>query len=248
MTGYDRDRFGSAWLDADRNGCDTRNDVLNRDLTRKLHKQGTGGCVVLSGVVADPYTGTDIRFERGGGDEVDIDHVVALGNAWVTGAFRWDIRKRAAFANDPLVLLAVDYRSNRQKGDADAATWLPENTSYRCAYVARQVAVKKKYGLWVTPPEKAAISRTLSRCPGQPLPGDRWKAPLRVDHELRDPGAPTPKPQPRPKSDPKPLASHPDVHYENCTAVRAAGADPIHVGQPGYGRHLDRDGDGVGCE
>ncbi|HET9499118.1 MAG TPA: HNH endonuclease family protein, partial [Marmoricola sp.] len=169
MTGYDRDRFGTAWLDADRNGCDTRNDMLRRDLADRVVEAGTNGCVVLSGVLADPYTGSRVPFERGGGADVDIDHVVALGNAWVTGAFRWDIRKRAALANDPLELLAVDASANRQKGDGDAATWLPSHKSYRCAYVARQVVVKHKYGLWVTAPEKAAMQRVLTACPGQPL-------------------------------------------------------------------------------
>jgi hypothetical protein len=254
MTGYDRDRFGYAWLDADRNGCDTRNDILDRDLTGKAFEAGTGGCVVLSGVLADPYTGTDIRFARGGGDEVDIDHVVALGNAWATGAFRWDVKKRAALANDPLELLAVDFRSNRQKSDGDAATWLPSHRSFRCAYVARQVTVKAKYGLWVTPPEKAAMQRVLAGCPDQPLTTDRWHAATRVDHDITDPGAPgastggtAASSAPRARTKPRPLTGG-SVYYENCDAARTAGAAPVHRGDPGYDDHLDRDGDGTGCE
>lgn len=146
MTGYDRAEFGQAWLDADRNGCDTRNDVLRRDIRGAVLDPRTHGCVVLSGVLPDPYLGRDVPFRRGPGDEIDIDHVVALGNAWVTGAFRFDIRTRAALANDPLDLLAVDLHTNRSKGDGDAATWLPPYRPFRCAYVARQVAVKHKYG------------------------------------------------------------------------------------------------------
>lgn len=249
MTGYDRARFGPAWLDADRNGCDTRNDVLRRDLTALVLKPGTGGCAVLEGTLADPYTDQVIRFVRGGADEVDIDHVVALGNAWATGAFRWGIRKRAALANDPLNLLAVDFRANRQKRDADAATWLPPHKAYRCSYVARQVAVKRKYSLWVTPPERDAIRRVLSSCPAQRLPVDRWRAPVQVDHDISDPGtAPSASAPAAPAAPASPQPLMGSVHFENCDAARAAGAAPVHRGDPGYGRHLDRDGDGVGCE
>ena len=240
MTGYARERFGQAWLDADRNGCDTRNDMLRRDLVAKVMD---GGCVVLKGTLHDPYSGATIRFVRGDGDEVDIDHVVALGNAWVSGAAAWDVKKRAALGNDPLNLLAVDAGLNRQKQDGDAATWLPPLRSYRCTYVARIVAVKKKYALSIAPAEHDAIARTLSTCPGQPLPVDKWRSPTRVDHDITDPGA-TPTAAP-----PRGFVSHSGpVSYANCTAVRAAGAAPIRRGDPGYARHLDRDGDGVGCE
>ncbi len=185
LTGYDRDRFGYAWLDADRNGCDTRNDVLRRDLTRIILDPRTHGCVVLSGELRDPYSGAPIAFVRGGGVLVDIDHVVALANAWVSGANRWDVRERAALANDPLNLLAVDAGLNRSKGDGDAATWLPPAKGFRCAYVARQVAVKRKFDLSVTPAEHAALLRVLSRCPGQRLPPDSG-APLLVPFPVSD--------------------------------------------------------------
>jgi len=238
MTGYNRARFGQAWLDADRNGCDTRNDVLRRDLTAVVLDPHTHGCVVLRGVLHDPYLGTDLPFERGPGDQVDIDHVVALGDAWATGAFRLDIAQRAALANDPLDLLAVDAHSNRSKGDGDAATWLPPYRPFRCAYVARQVAVKHKYGLWVTPAERAAMLRVLQACPGQAVPPDASHAPTRVDQHVTDPSA---------TASPRALVGG-TTYYANCDAVRAAGAAPIHVGDPGYSRRLDRDGDGVGCE
>ncbi len=239
MTGYDRDRFGQAWLDADRNGCDIRNDVLGEYLTDKVFKPGTGECVVNSGTLDDPYTGTLIDFVYGDGTLVDIDHVVALGNAWATGAFRWDIKKRAALANDPMNLLPVDASANRQKRDGDAATWLPSNTRFRCAYVARQVSVKSKYGLWVTPAERAAIERILATCPDQaPVPDSG--APLRVDQNITDPGAPTTT-----STQGNPSGT---VYYENCDAARAAGAAPVHRGDPGYGPHLDGDNDGIACE
>ena len=171
-TGYTRDQFGSAWKDVDHNGCDTRNDILNRDLTSIIYKVSSQDCVVLSGVLVDPYSGESINFQRGAAtsSEVQIDHVVALSNAWQTGAFKLTIEKRTALANDPLNLLAVKGRLNSQKGDGDAATWLPPKKSYRCSYVARQVAVKYKYGLWLTAPEKAAILKLLQPCPGQLIP------------------------------------------------------------------------------
>jgi uncharacterized protein DUF1524/excalibur calcium-binding domain-containing protein len=228
QTGYDRDQFGPAWADVDRNGCDTRNDVLTRDLTGEIYKPGTSNCVVLSGSLADPYTATTIAFARGDGTSVDIDHVVALGDAWQTGAFAWDVAKRTALANDPLNLLAVDYSANRQKGDGDAATWLPGNTGYRCAYVARQVAVKAAYGLWVTQAEHDAIDRVLAGCPDEPLPTAGTAAPASM-----------PRPAPAPA---------PGVPYENCTAARAAGAAPLHRGDPSYSTAIDGDGDGTACE
>lgn len=143
-TGYDRDLFGGGWVDTDRNGCDTRNDILARDLTSVTYRPGTRDCVVETGTLADPYSGTLISFVKGNttSNDVQIDHVVALSDAWQKGAQQWDGDTRIVFANDPLNLLAVDGPLNLQKGDGDTATWLPPNKSYRCAYVARQVAVK----------------------------------------------------------------------------------------------------------
>jgi hypothetical protein len=173
-TGYQRAEFGQRWGDVDRDGCDQRNQVLARDLVDETFKPGTRGCVVLTGVLADPFTGRTIAFARGRdtSDEVQIDHVVALSNAWQTGAQQLGPEVRELLGNDPLNLLAVDGRTNQSKGDGDAATWLPPARSYRCAYVARQVAVKAKYELWVTAAERDAIARILGGCPGEPLPVD----------------------------------------------------------------------------
>jgi len=167
-TGYDRTgMFGSAWLDADHNGCDTRNDVLARDLTAIVT---SGPCTITSGILVSPYTTATIDFVRGNDTSalVQIDHLVALSNAWQTGAQQLSQEQRIALANDPLNLLAVDGRSNSQKGDGDTATWLPANTGIRCGYVARQVSVKAAYGLWVTRAEADAMTRVLETCPGEP--------------------------------------------------------------------------------
>jgi hypothetical protein len=169
-TGYTREQFGPAWTDdvdvtGGHNGCDTRNDVLRRDLTAERLKPGTRGCVVLSGRLVDPYTRRVIAFERGASSaKVQIDHVVALGDAWVKGGQALTREQRISLANDPLNLLAVDGPTNSAKRDSDAASWLPPNRAFRCAYVARQVAVKTRYHLWVTAAERAAIARLLDGC------------------------------------------------------------------------------------
>ena len=171
-TGYMRAQFGQRWADVDRNGCDTRNDILNRDLTSIIYKVKTRDCVVLSGMLVDRYSGETINFLRGNitSMAVQIDHVVSLSNAWQTGAFKLSADQRKALANDPLNLFAVKGRLNSQKGDGDAATWLPPLKSFRCAFVAQQIAVKAKYSLWVVPPEKAAMQLILEKCPTQKLP------------------------------------------------------------------------------
>ncbi len=169
-TGYTRSQF-SHWSDPDRNGCDSRNDILKRDLKMISFKDGTRNCKVISGELVDPFSGKKIRFDLNTSvSNVDIDHIVALSNAWQTGAAYFDKNTRSNIANDPLNLLAVDASLNRQKGDGDAATWLPPLKSFRCEYVARQVAVKFKYKLWVTVPEKNAITNILAKCPKQVIP------------------------------------------------------------------------------
>lgn len=167
-TGYSRDQFGKGWGMIF--GCDSRNYILKRDLINP--KLATDNCTVLSGTLLDPYTAKKIEFKRGAGTSsaVQIDHVVALSDSWQKGAQQLTTNQREALANDPLELLAVDGTANQQKADGDAATWLPTNKDYRCRYVARQIAVKQKYSLWVTRAEHDAMARVLARCPNQVLP------------------------------------------------------------------------------
>jgi hypothetical protein len=173
-TGYTREQFGPAWADVDRNGCDTRNDVLKRDLDGETFKPGTHDCIVLTGTLKDPYTGKTIAFKRGQdtSDDVQIDHLIALSNAWQTGAQQLSADARRSLGNDPLNLQAVDGPTNNAKGDGDAATWLPPQRGYWCSYVARQIAVKAKYKLWVTRGEHDRMAQILGDCPGQALPTD----------------------------------------------------------------------------
>ena len=167
-TGYKRAQFGDGW--AKLGNCDTRNLILQRDLKNVVLEDDK--CKVRTGALNDPYTGKAIAFARGASTSaaVQIDHVVALSNAWQTGAQQLSAERRVQLANDPLELLAVDGPANQQKGDGDAATWLPSNKPFRCQYIARQIAVKRKYALWVTEPEKAAMARVLSSCPEQIVP------------------------------------------------------------------------------
>lgn len=166
-TDYTRQQFGADWLV--KNGCDTRNIILHRDLIDAVVDEN---CNVISGVLNDPYSGKIIEFKRGSSTSsaVQIDHVVALSDAWQKGAQQWTQAQRIVLANDPLELLAVDGAANLEKSDGDAATWLPSNKSFRCEYVARQIAVKQKYGLWMTSAEHDAIASILTKCPNQLLP------------------------------------------------------------------------------
>lgn len=168
-TGYDRGLFSSGW--GELNGCSVRELILLRDLQNSTLDED--GCRVLAGTLSpDPYSGNTIEFKRSAttSQAVQIDHVVAVSDAWQKGAQQLTPELRYQFYNDPLNLLAVDGPTNNDKGDGDAATWLPPNKDYRCRYVARQIAVKIKYALWVTEAEKTAIKQVLNGCPDQQLP------------------------------------------------------------------------------
>jgi hypothetical protein len=267
-TGYDRGLFGQAWADVDRNGCDTRNDILKRDLAGITYTNSVP-CKVQSGTLADPYTGTSISFLRGSAtsSKVQIDHVVALSDAWQKGAQQLTTEQRTAFANDPLNLQATDGPTNMKKGAGDAATWLPPNKGFRCEYVARQISVKATYSLWVTQAERNAMAVILADCSAQLAPTNQQAPVTPAPAAAADPApavaAPAPAPvavapAPAPLA-PAPVAPAPVVpvpaapaaaaaYYANCAAARAAGAAPLFAGQAGYRAGLDRDSDGVACE
>jgi hypothetical protein len=167
---YRRAAFGPAWADVDRNGCDTRNDILNRDLAAREWRAGTHDCVVIAGELTDPYTGAAVHFRKAAADEVQIDHVVSLHDAWNTGAAEWNDDRRREFANDPLNLLATAGAANQAKGDNTAAAWLPPNRAAHCEYVARQIAVKAKWRLRVSAAEHDALAVAIAQCPDARLP------------------------------------------------------------------------------
>ncbi len=162
VTDYSRDAFGSAWKDVDRNGCDTRNDILQRDFTTVVLKPGTGGCKVIGGSWTDPYSNESYTFSEAPSG-AQIDHVVALKNAWQMGADLWNDQMRVEFANDPLNLRVTIASLNRQKSDSNAASWLPPYKPGRCVFIATQVAVKAKWTLYVTTSEKEVFLSILSK-------------------------------------------------------------------------------------
>ena len=167
-TKYYRKLFYDSW-GMTASGCNTREAILLRDLKNVNLK----GCKVQTGTLDDPYTGKTISFQRGQetSSEIQIDHVVALSNAWVTGAFAFDENKRYEISQDPLNLLAVDGPANQEKSDQDASDWLPPNEAFQCQYVARQISVKYKYSLWVTPREKQKMQEVLQNCPDETTVG-----------------------------------------------------------------------------
>lgn len=160
-TGYTRDQFGHGWA-THSDGCDTRNKILKRDL---INTTENDKCQILTGTLNDPYTGEEIEFSRSiNSSAIQIDHVVALSDAWQKGAQQLLPDQRKDLANDPLNLLAVDGPANQQKGDSDAASWLPSNRLFRCQYIDRQIRVKQKYNLWITEAEKTAMLKIINSC------------------------------------------------------------------------------------
>ncbi|MBR2543763.1 HNH endonuclease [Candidatus Saccharibacteria bacterium] len=160
-TGYSREEFYDGWPNVD--GCSLRQRILKRELGYSARLEG---CNVVAGEYDEPYTGEHVVLaSREEVSKIQIDHVVALSDAWQKGAQYKDYETRNKIATDPLNLLAVDGAANKQKSDGDAATWLPKNKKFRCQYVARQISVKYKYSMWVTQAEKEAMARVLSNCP-----------------------------------------------------------------------------------
>ncbi|RSX53346.1 deoxyribonuclease [Bifidobacterium dolichotidis] len=162
---YSRDAFKWNAIDLDSNGCRTRDDILHRDLDN-INVDAKDACIVKSGTLDDPYTGKTIAFTRGQSTSaaVQIDHIVALKDAWRTGAYAWPDSKKHAYANDPFVLAAVDGPANQQKSDQAASTWIPSNYIAQCPYVASQIAIKQKYDLGVTANEKQSMLNVLNSC------------------------------------------------------------------------------------
>ncbi|GAA2842462.1 HNH endonuclease family protein [Kribbella solani] len=172
VLGYDRScrkghacSFGTAWKDVDRNGCDTRNDVLKAQLTAVEFKNAKR-CVVVAGKLADPYTGRTIKFEKAHASKVQVDHVFALSRSWDLGASTWTAQRRTEFANDQAAnLLAVDGATNASKGDKGPGEWMPVAAGYRCTWVLRYLKVANTYGLAITRDDQVAAQTITRTCP-----------------------------------------------------------------------------------
>jgi hypothetical protein len=163
--GYSRDLFGPRWADVDRNGCDTRNDILSRDLVDVVYKPGTNDCVVLTGILHDPLTGETVTFTRTseGYQPVQIDHIIPLAVAWSSGADSWTAEQREGFANDPANLQATT--ANQSKGDSTPSQWLPAGDTAACTYSTRYLEVAVDYALEISAADRSALDRAITRCP-----------------------------------------------------------------------------------
>ncbi|WP_236777428.1 HNH endonuclease family protein [Arthrobacter crystallopoietes] len=262
-TGYDRDEFGQAWADVDRNGCDTRNDILARDVDSPTFRSNES-CRVISGVLQDPYSGRTVEFTRGQETSalVPVDHVVALSDAWQKGAQQLTLEQRTLLANDPLNLLATTQRMNSQKSDGDGATWLPQNKSFRCAYVSRQISVKAAYSLWVTLAEHDAMERILADCPDEAAAGSTLveeplaeaEAPAATAPAAKAPAAKAPTGTPAPEADNAPAGAGPQpapARSVNCSdfGTHAEAQTWFEYYHPTMGDigGLDADGDLLAC-
>jgi hypothetical protein len=225
--GYKRAKFGQAWTDVDRNGCDQRNDVLRRDMVNLHTKPGTRGCVLAKGMLSldgDSYAAKRVKFKRGSG-KVEIDHVVSLADAWHAGAYDWDEDQREKFANDLMNLEALDAETNQDKDDETAAGWLPKDDDNQCALVVRQISIKHRHELSITPVEQEAMQLVLTSpvCDGgsiEPQKAKEFKAP-----KSKPIGEPKPKPKPEPRSTPK--SSAPRVLVTPGAFCSPAGAKGI---------------------
>lgn len=235
---YDRDLF-PLWRDVDGDGCETRDQVLTRDSSSPTQVDGYG-CNVLSGNWTSPYDGARWTSPS----DVDIDHVVALKETWDSGGWQWDEARRTAYANDTSddrTLVAVTDSVNQSKGDKDPSNWLPPQPADECRFIGDWIAIKARWELTMDPSEFGRLRNLLRRdCPGltvAPWPPVPTLAPR--------PTAPSPTTIGSTAAAP-PLAA--SVSYANCDAARAAGAAPLHQGQPGYRPEMDGDGDGIACE
>ena len=233
-SGYDRDLFPH-WSDLDGNGCDTREDVLYRD-----SRQKSGSCYDESGVWISAYDGERTTDPS----SFDVDHMVPLSEAWDSGAYGWPEAKREAYANDmhPWSLIAVTAESNRSKSDQDPSDWMPENTAFTCAYIARWIAVKFRWRLTIDSDEKSSLQNYLNACP---------KAALRLDAKVVAVPKPNPAPQPQPNKKPvnKQTNGKTDPRFPTCSVAVAKGYGPYIRGRDKeYGWYTDGDGDGRVCE
>jgi hypothetical protein len=253
--GYNRDLYPT-WLDLDGDGCDARQQALRRDSIRPV-RAAPGRCQVIAGEWLSPYDGVAfIDLVR-----VEVDHVVALKEAWDSGAWAWSGEQRIAFANDVTdsrTLRVVSASSNRAKGDADPSNWLPPQQSDWCRYLGDWVAIKARWQLAMDQSEAGRIRNVLkSRCPGFVVAG--W-VPAPTFPATSATGLSTPVAEPFASVPQAPTTSQllgdasgqkrstTVPYYASCAAARAAGATPLHRGQPGYRTNLDGDNDGVACE
>lgn len=238
-SGYERSKF-RLWIDADKDGCDTRNEVLISE-SKESVKLGSK-CTLKSGTWTSKYDNVQVSNAK----DLDIDHMVPLKEAWQSGAFNWNEATRTAFANDlgfAGSLIAVTAKSNRSKGEKDPNLWMPKQKNYRCAYVSNWIAVKFRWSLSMDISEKNFLAAEVKNCGSKAIVA----APKRVYVVTTSP-APTSTPAPTPTQTPTP-SQVTDPRYSSCTAAKSAGFGPYRRGvDPEYSWYIDRDADGIVCE
>lgn len=228
--GYERALF-KIWIDADSDGCNTREEVLIQEAVVKPTIGNS--CNLTGGAWLSPYDG--IRTTKA--SALDIDHVVPLSEAWKSGAWAWTPAQRQAFANDlddSRALVAVSLGQNRSKGDKDPSQWLPPKGV--CTYIADWISIKARYQLSVDPIEAAFLTSKVKQCKSSVVTVIfNKKATKKVS------------PSPTPTATGLAL-----FKFANCAAAKAAGVAPISKAtNPGLyelNASLDRDKDGVACD
>ena len=235
---YDRDYFGYP-TDLDSDGCDTRDEVLIADSQVPV-TTGTSLCDVTAGQWYSPYDGvlTDNP------SDIQIDHVVALSEAWDSGANQWDQAIAIEFGNavgSDDNLQVASRASNLGKSDYDPAEWLPDNTDAICWYVTTWSQIKLDWDLAMDATEYTTVTSILANCTTT-----ESAAPANViENRIVIVVGGGVSAGTGDDDDNSTIAA---VYYRNCAAARAAGAAPIYFGEPGYRPALDRDRDGVACE
>lgn len=244
---YDRDFFGYP-ADLDGDGCDTRDEVLIAD-SRVNVVMDSSVCGVAVGEWYSPYDGV-LTDDPGG---IQIDHVVALSEAWASGASGWSSVDAVEFANavggaDNLQVASSS--SNQSKSDKDPAEWLPENDSAVCWYVTEWSRLKLEWDLSMDELEYGVVSDVLGSCSvsSSSMPVNVMERLFVASDTTVVVAADTDSGVSTGSVSSSSGGSSSSVYYQNCSAARAAGAAPILYGEPGYRPALDRDSDGVACE
>jgi len=245
-SGYNRDYF-KLWVDADRDGCNTRKEVLLAEATK--HPSENSNCTLTGGRWKSAYDNITFTSSR----SIDIDHMVPLSEAWQSGAYRWDADTRERYANDlgyPRSLIAVSATTNRAKGDKDPYLWMPPNHGYWCQYVGDWIAIKYRWGLTVDPVEKRDLKAKVGTCGARTR---TIKPALAIRHFSSNSGASGSgsgtSGSAANSGGHSGSNSKTDPRYSSCAKAKAAGFGPYYRGRDTeYAWYRDGDSDGIACE
>ena len=242
--GYNRDYF-KLWVDANHDGCNTREEVLLAEATKR--PTANSNCTIYGGSWKSVYDNITFTSAR----SLDIDHMVPLSEAWQSGAYRWDADTRERYANDlgySRSLIAVSATTNRAKGDKDPYLWMPPSHSYWCQYVGDWIAIKYRWGLTIDSAEKRDLQTKVRSCGART---HTIKPALAVRHfsSGTDTSGTGSTSGDTSGSSSNGSNSKTDPHYSSCKQAKAAGYGPYYRGRDTeYPWYRDGDGDGIACE